>query len=134
MRLDPRRYQVPISVQIGVVAVLFIAALTVLWTTGALVVARERRRSEAKGMLEAAGEQLAAQGGKSIAAGGGLLEYPDEESRIRLDRELSAKAAAALAPHEGRGIEGGYLVLRSTRPFARNRFCFRSKSWRATGR
>jgi two-component system, NtrC family, sensor histidine kinase HydH len=112
MPRDPLKYKIPISVQIGVVAALFIAALVVLWTTGALVVARERRRSEAKGMLEQAGDQLAARGRESIALGGGLLDYPDEQSRIRLDRELSAKAAGALAPYEGKDIEGGYLVLR----------------------
>jgi two-component system, NtrC family, sensor histidine kinase HydH len=112
MPRDPLKYKVPISVQIGVVAALFIAALVILWTTGASVVARERRRSEAKGMLEQAGDQLAVLGRESIAQGGGLLDYPDEQSRIRLDRELSAKAATALAPYEGKGIEGGYLVLR----------------------
>ena len=63
-------------------------------------------------MLEQAGDQLAARGRESIALGGGLLEYPDEQSRIRLDEELSARAAATLAPYEGTGIEGGYLVLR----------------------
>src|ERR1700722_12404985 len=112
MPRDPLKYKIPISVQIGVVAALFIAALVVLWTTGASVVARERRRSEAKGMLEQAGDQLAARGRESIALGGGLLDYPDEQSRIRLDRELSAKAAGALDPFEGKDIEGGYLVLR----------------------
>jgi two-component system, NtrC family, sensor histidine kinase HydH len=112
MPRDPLKFKVPISVQIGIVAALFIAALVVLWTTGAGVVARERRRSEAKETLEQAGGQLAARGRESIAMEGGLLEYPDEQSRIRLDQELSAKAAAALAPYESQGIEGGYLVLR----------------------
>ncbi len=112
MPRDPLKYKLPISVQIGVVAALFIAALVILWTTGASVVARERRRSEAKGMLEQAGDQLAATGRESIAQEGGLLDYPDEQSRSRLDQELSAQAAAALAPYEGKGIEGGYLVLR----------------------
>ena len=112
MPRDPLKYKLPISVQIGVVAALFIAALVILWTTGASVVARERRRSEAKGMLEQAGDQLAVLGRERIAQGGGLLDYPDEQSRIRLDQELSAQAAAALAPYEGKGIEGGYLVLR----------------------
>jgi two-component system sensor histidine kinase HydH len=112
MPRDPLKYKLPISVQIGVVAALFIAALVVLWTTGASVVARERRRSEAKGMLEQAGDQLAIRGRESIALGDGLLEFPDEQSRADLDQELSAKATRALAPFEGKDIEGGYLVLR----------------------
>jgi two-component system, NtrC family, sensor histidine kinase HydH len=62
MRFDPSKLRMPISVQVGVVAALFIAALVALWTTGASVVARERRRSEAKGMLVGAGDDLAARG------------------------------------------------------------------------
>ena len=38
MPLDPLKFKLPISVQIGVVAALFIAALVILWTTGAAVV------------------------------------------------------------------------------------------------
>ena len=40
MPLDPLKFRLPISAQIGVVAALFIAALVILWTTGASVVAR----------------------------------------------------------------------------------------------
>ena len=49
--------RVPIGVQVGVVAALFVAALIVLWLTGASVLARERRRSEAKVLLERAGKR-----------------------------------------------------------------------------
>ena len=36
--------RVPIGVQVGAVAALFVAALVVLWMAGASVLARERRR------------------------------------------------------------------------------------------
>jgi two-component system, NtrC family, sensor histidine kinase HydH len=103
------KYRIPISVQVGVVAALFIAALVVLWMTGASVVARERRRSEAKGMLERAGDALAARGRDIMAGAGEFPNYPEEQSRDELDHELSTQAAALL-PRD-RGIEGGYLVL-----------------------
>ncbi|HZW32615.1 MAG TPA: ATP-binding protein [Isosphaeraceae bacterium] len=105
----PSRFRVPIGVQVGVVAALFVAALVVLWTTGASVVERERRRSVAKDLLDRAGKELAARGGPIIAQGGGFLDYPDDQSRAELDRKLSAEAATALGRYEG--IEGGYLVL-----------------------
>ena len=95
-RLTRWKYKVPISVQVGVVAALFIAALVVLWTTGASVVARERRRSEAKGMLERAGDELAARGREIIARAGEFPNFPEEQSRDELDRKLSAQAAPLL--------------------------------------
>ena len=52
MPLAPRKLRVPLGVQVGAVAALFVAALVALWATGASVVARERRRSEAKNLLE----------------------------------------------------------------------------------
>ena len=62
-------------------------------------------------MLERAGDALAAARGRDIIAGAGEFpNYPEEQSRDELDRELSAQAAALL-PHD-QGIEGGYLVLR----------------------
>ena len=86
------------------------AALAALWTTGASVVAREQRRSEAKDLLERAGTELAARGIEIIARVGEFPDFPEEPSRARLDRELSTQSAAALADHEG--IEGGYFVQR----------------------
>ena len=65
MSLAELKFRVPVGVQVGVVAALFVAALVVLWMTGASVVAREHRRSEAKSMLDRAGEDLAAQGRRS---------------------------------------------------------------------
>jgi two-component system, NtrC family, sensor histidine kinase HydH len=110
MSFAPMRLRVPLGIQVGVVAALFVAALMVLWATGASVVARERRRSEAKGLLDRAGEELASGGREIIARTGEFPDYPEEPSRDELDRELSAKATAAVARHEG--TEGGYLVLR----------------------
>jgi signal transduction histidine kinase len=101
---------VPLGVQVGVVAVLFAAALVVLWTTGASVVAREHRRSEAKSLLDRAGNDLAARGHEIIARAGEFPDFPEEQPRAQLDRELSTKAAAALGRHGD--IEGGYFVLR----------------------
>jgi two-component system, NtrC family, sensor histidine kinase HydH len=104
------KYKIPISVQVGAVAALFFAALVALWTTVALLDARERRRSEAKGMLERAGDALTARGRDIIAGAGEFPSYPEEQSRDELDRALSAQAAALLPRDQG--IEGGFLVLR----------------------
>ncbi len=110
MALVPVKLRMPLGVQVGVVAALFVAALLALWTTGASIVARERRRSEAKGLLNRAGEELAARGRVIIGRAGEFPDYPEEPSSAQLDRELSAVATEALTHHEG--IEGGYLVLR----------------------
>lgn len=104
------KLRLPIGVQVGAVAALFVGALLALWTTGASVVARERRRSEAKSLLDRAGDELAARGKAIIARAGEFPDFPEEPSRESLDRELSAQAIAALARFEG--MEGGYLVLR----------------------
>ena len=110
MPLDPFHLRIPISVQVGVVAALFVAALIALWTTGASVVARERRRSEAKRMLERTGDVITARGRDIIAGAGDFLNFPEVQSRDGLDRELSAQVAATLP--RGEGIDGGYFVLR----------------------
>ena len=57
-----------------------------------------------------AGEDSPTEGLPIIARAGQFPDFPEEQSRAELDRELSAQAAAALAAHEG--IEGGYLVDR----------------------
>ncbi len=100
--------RVPIGVQVGVVAALFVAALIALWLTGASVLARERRRSEAKVLLERAGKDLAEQGRDTLAHAGEFPFYPEERVRVDLDRTLRDRTLAALSPH--RGVEGGYLV------------------------
>jgi two-component system sensor histidine kinase HydH len=108
MPLAPFTFRVPIGVQVGVVAALFVAALVVLWAAGASIVAREQRRSEAKGLLDQAGKDLDARGREIIAQAGEYPDFPDETSRDELDRKLSAQATAALARREG--IEGGYYA------------------------
>ncbi|MGZ5952262.1 MAG: two-component system sensor histidine kinase NtrB, partial [Isosphaeraceae bacterium] len=110
MPLAPRKLRVPLGVQVGAVAALFVAALVALWAAAASVVAREQRRSEAKNLLNLAGTNLADRGIQIIARGGEFPDFPEEASRSRLDRELSTQAVAALADHEG--IEGGYFVQR----------------------
>ncbi len=82
----PSRLRIPIPVQVGVVAALFVSALIVLWTTGASVVARERRRSEAKGLLEEIGNELAIRGRDIIAGAGEFPNFPEERSRDEVDR------------------------------------------------
>ncbi|APW59920.1 ATP-binding protein [Paludisphaera borealis] len=102
--------RVPLGVQVGGVAALFVAALLALWATGASVVARERRRSDARTLLVRAGDELAARGYEIVACAGEFPDYPEEPSRDELDRELSVRSASVLAKHQG--VEGGYLVLR----------------------
>jgi two-component system, NtrC family, sensor histidine kinase HydH len=109
MALGQVRFRLPLGVQVGMVAALFVAALIALWTTGVQVVARERRRAEAKGWLNEAGDLLAARGSEIIGRAGGFPLYPDDRLQSELDRELSSRAAAALAGFEG--VKGGYFVL-----------------------
>jgi len=104
------RFRIPLGVQVGVVAALFVAALAALWATGASVVARERRRSEAKGLLDRAGRELTARGQEVMAHAGEFPDFPEDRSRAALDRDLTAKATTTLAGYKD--IEGGYLVLR----------------------
>jgi two-component system, NtrC family, sensor histidine kinase HydH len=110
MSLARVNFRLPLALQVSAVAALFIAALLVLWTTGASVLERERRRSKAKESLELAGKDLASRGREFIARAGEFPEFPEEPSRAELDRQLSAKATEALAKYDG--IDGGYLVLR----------------------
>jgi signal transduction histidine kinase len=100
--------RVPIGVQVGIVAALFIAALVVLWLTGASVVARERRRSDAKVLLDLAGKALDERGLSVISRAGGFPYYTEETDRAGIDRQLTEKAREALSAYEG--VEGGYLV------------------------
>jgi signal transduction histidine kinase len=108
MSLNGLQARVPISVQVGVVAALFVAALVVLWITGASVVARERRRSDAKILLDQADDRLAERGRDAIAQTKDFPNYADESDRTRLDKKLGAEATEALA--EYRGAQGGYFV------------------------
>jgi signal transduction histidine kinase len=109
MQFDRLKFRLPLSVQVGAVAALFIAALAVLWATGAQVVARERRRAEAKGSLNKAGDLLAASGSEIIGRAGGFPSFPETRLQSTVDLELSARAVSALTGFDG--IEGGYYVL-----------------------
>ncbi len=110
MPVPPRQLRLPVGVQVGIVAALFVAALLALWTTGALVVARERRRADAKALLDQAGAELADRGKEIMTRVGEFPDFPEETSRTKLDRELSAQVTRALAGREG--VEGGYFVQR----------------------
>jgi two-component system sensor histidine kinase HydH len=103
------KFRLPLGVQVGMVAALFIAALVVLWTTGVQVVARERRRAEAKSWLSEAGGRLAAGSGEVIRRAGGFPLYPEDRLQTELDRELTSRATKALQEFDG--IEGGFFVL-----------------------
>jgi two-component system, NtrC family, sensor histidine kinase HydH len=100
--------RVPLKVQIGAVVALFVAALASLWTTGASVMARERRWSSAGDVLTRAGVALAGRG-EAILANAPHWPYdlgPDEWDD--LDSRLSEISASALAPFDG--VEGGYFL------------------------
>lgn len=108
MSLIGLRARVPIGMQVGVVAALFVAALVMLWMTGAAVVAREQRRSEAKDLLDRADDALIANGRGALARAKYFPEYAEESDRARLDEALKERAAKALSPYGG--VEGGFFV------------------------
>lgn len=103
------RFRVPFGVQVGAVAVLFIAAVLALWTTGASVVARERRRASVKTLLERAGDELAARGLEGLNAAKRFPFFPDDQERDALDLRLFGASTATLSRYEG--VEGGYFVV-----------------------
>jgi two-component system sensor histidine kinase HydH len=100
--------RVPLKIQIGVVVALFIASLASLWTTGALVMARERQRATTGEVLARAGDLLAAQGLQQLeTAPHGFNELSHEEWDA-LDLRLIERSSAALRRFEG--VEGGYFL------------------------
>ena len=117
MSLTRLRARVPIGVQVGVVAALFVAALIVLWMTGASVLARERRRSEAKVLLERAGKNLAERGRDTLAHARNSRSTPRAD-RTELDRKLGRTGHRG--PRAYHGVEGGYLVSASRASWARS--------------
>jgi two-component system, NtrC family, sensor histidine kinase HydH len=99
---------VPLRVQVGIIAALFVAALASLWSTWSSVVAREGRRASARDLLDRAGDALAARGRSILAR---IPRWPDTLSPSdwdTRDRQLAAQATLALRPFEG--VEGGYFV------------------------
>jgi hypothetical protein len=103
MRGAASKLRIPIGVQVGAVAALFVAAILVLWTAGASVVARERRRAEAKGMLESAGTELEARGRNIIAGIPSFPESPEAQSRDEVDRKLSTRPSHSRASRVSKG-------------------------------
>ena len=114
MSMTRLRSQIPIGVQVGVVAALFVAALVDLWITGAAVVARERKRSEARALLDLADDQLADRGHPAIARARDFVRdfpyYTDRTELQQLDHDLVEASRRALENPKFRGIEGGYFV------------------------
>jgi two-component system sensor histidine kinase HydH len=100
--------RVPLKVQVGAVAVLFVAALATLWSTSAAVVARERRRVSAGVVLTRAGIALAEQGKGLLATAPREFYELDRGEWDDLDRRLGEETARTLGPFEG--VEGGYFL------------------------
>ncbi len=115
MASTPIQFRVPISVQVGLVAAMFVAALVVLWAAGSAAMQREQRRSEAKNLLVGAGDVLVEQGRGIIAQAGDFLLFPDDRSRADLDDKLRARARQVLSQYKD--IQGGYWVLTRFRSF-----------------
>jgi signal transduction histidine kinase len=107
--------RVPLWLQMGVVVLLFAAAVVSLWLTGAEVVEREGKREGRRVELNQAGDALAR------AAADDLAQVPDfpysftTDEWDALDAQLAAISARILAAH--RGVEGGYFVVSSVSRF-----------------
>jgi two-component system, NtrC family, sensor histidine kinase HydH len=100
--------QVPLRLQIGAVVALFVAALASLWTTGALVMAREGRRASAGDILALAGTALADQGEAVLSSAPRWPYELEPEEWDALDRRLGEVSASALRSFDG--VEGGYFL------------------------
>jgi len=99
---------VPLRVQVGAVAALFVAALATLWTTSAAVVARERRRVTAGLVLSSAGVALVERGRGLLATVPPEFYELDRRQWDDLDRRLGETTARALGPFDG--VEGGFFL------------------------
>src|SRR4051812_37411090 len=100
--------RVPLKVQVVAIATLFVAALVLVWSTSAAIVARERRRVEAKVVLTRAGIALAERGAKLLANLPRDFDTLGPEEWDDLDRGLSRETAIALKSVDG--VEGGFFV------------------------
>ena len=103
-------YAVPISVQVGVVAALFVAALIALWTTGASVVARAPSL-RGEGDSRPRGRRARRPGTRHHRQGRGVSQLSGT-AVARCNSMTSSRTQAAAVLSRDRGIEGGYLVLR----------------------
>jgi signal transduction histidine kinase len=102
------RWELPLAIELGVVVVLFAAALGTLWYTSASVVEREERRARANDRLKEASDQLAARGMSALAAVRQFPDYMEPGDWSALDRRLSEEADRIRARYSG--VEGGYYV------------------------
>ncbi|WP_165066548.1 sensor histidine kinase [Paludisphaera rhizosphaerae] len=114
--MDRSRWVSPLAVQIGVVLVLFAAALGTLWYTSTAVVEREQRRARANERLKEASDQLDVQGRDALAGIRRFPDFMDADDWTALDRRLSQEAERI--QHRFPGLEAGYYVpSRPERPF-----------------
>jgi two-component system sensor histidine kinase HydH len=108
--------RVPLAVQIGVVVVLFAAALGTLWYTSASVVGREERRALANDRLKEASDILEARGQAALSDFRKFSDFmfmePDDWSRLA--RRLSAEAVAVRTLYPD--VEAGFYLPNRREP------------------
>lgn len=110
------RLERPWAVELGIVVVLFAAAIGTLWYASASVVEREQRRALANSRLKASNDQLEAQGGDALAAVRAFPDYMEPGDWSALEVRLSEEAARVRARDSE--VEAGYYVPeRRDRPF-----------------
>lgn len=102
--------RIPLTIQIGVVVALFVAALVALWTTSLWVIEREGRRVSAKGILDRAGESLADRGARVLDQSSfpDSFEYTGPHDWRLLDSKLRYESYLALRPYAR--VQGGYFL------------------------
>src|SRR4051812_33705677 len=103
MSLSPSRHwpRIPLKIQVGLVAALFVAALATLWTTWASVVVREGQRTTTRVVLDRAGTALAGRGGEILAGAPSWPYAISQHDWDELDQRLAREADDALRPFEG---------------------------------
>ena len=94
-----------LTIQVGAVAVLFLASLATLAYTGLSVLERENRRDSAQRILAKAAEDLANRGRDELAR---VPMFPYLPAWDDLDNRLRGKTIQALTRFEG--VEGGYFI------------------------
>lgn len=94
-----------LTLQVGAVAVLFLASLGTLTYTGLSVLERETRRDSAQRILAKAADQLAREGLDELAQ---VPTFPYLPAWDALDDRLRTITARVLARYEG--VEGGYFI------------------------
>jgi two-component system, NtrC family, sensor histidine kinase HydH len=108
MPLSSFQLRVPMGIQVGIVATLFVAAIGAMLTTGASIAEREGRRASARGLLDQAGRILQARGAAILARAPQWHNGLDLKDWDALDRALTAVATESLTAFDG--VEGGYYL------------------------